>query len=251
MPIANVARWDGASWTALGSGTDHIVLDLSSKGGSLLVGGGFGVAGGKGSAGLALWDEYPTDIHLQDLHASRTDSGVALAWKLSPRGRAEIIGIRVQRSPEQTGPYEDRTETPLDPRETTSFHDRNSDIRASYWYRLVLQLRDGESSIVGPVYIEAMHGGSSTEPILKVTQAHIGVQIHYHLEAGPVPVMLRVFDVRGRYVVQVEQSLQAAGDYVRIWDRRDSNGRNVPNGLYFVQLAAGELRAAAKFGIMN
>ncbi len=54
-----VARWDGASWSALGSGVDHHVLALTvlDPGSEVLaVGGRFTTAGGAAAAHIATWD---------------------------------------------------------------------------------------------------------------------------------------------------------------------------------------------------
>jgi hypothetical protein len=56
----NIARWDGASWTAVGSGMDDSVTALLSyddgRGTALYAGGFFANAGGAGTWGIAKWD---------------------------------------------------------------------------------------------------------------------------------------------------------------------------------------------------
>ena len=42
----NIARWDGSSWSALGSGVNGYVTALAMLGNDLFVGGGFTTAGG-------------------------------------------------------------------------------------------------------------------------------------------------------------------------------------------------------------
>jgi hypothetical protein len=55
---SHVAKWDGTSWTAVGSGTDFYVTALEMDGAGNLYAGGheFGVAGGKAANSLARWD---------------------------------------------------------------------------------------------------------------------------------------------------------------------------------------------------
>jgi hypothetical protein len=56
VPAANVARWDGRTWSPLGSGTDGDVHALAVLGGRLYAGGEFALAGGRLVGGLAVWD---------------------------------------------------------------------------------------------------------------------------------------------------------------------------------------------------
>ena len=52
----NIARWDGNSWAALGSGTDGEVYGLAVLGDGLYAGGYFSTAGGIDAEGIAKWD---------------------------------------------------------------------------------------------------------------------------------------------------------------------------------------------------
>ena len=49
----HIAKWNGSSWTALGSGMNDTVSKLAVLGSDLYAGGWFTTAGGKGSAYLA------------------------------------------------------------------------------------------------------------------------------------------------------------------------------------------------------
>jgi hypothetical protein len=62
VPVSNIARWDGASWSSLGeglSGGDEYanVRALAVYDGSLYVGGSFATAGGVSSSYIARWDD--------------------------------------------------------------------------------------------------------------------------------------------------------------------------------------------------
>jgi outer membrane lipoprotein-sorting protein len=52
----HVAKWDGSSWSALGTGVNGRVFALAVSGTSLYVGGSFTVAGGGFANNLARWD---------------------------------------------------------------------------------------------------------------------------------------------------------------------------------------------------
>ena len=58
VSASNIAKWDGTSWSALGSGTNGTVYALAfDKFGNLYVGGGFTTAGGDASCRrIAKWD---------------------------------------------------------------------------------------------------------------------------------------------------------------------------------------------------
>jgi hypothetical protein len=59
-PASNIARWNGASWSPLGEGTDGAIHSLSvfddGAGAALYAGGDFTMAGGAAADSLARWD---------------------------------------------------------------------------------------------------------------------------------------------------------------------------------------------------
>jgi len=55
--MTRIAKWDGTSWTPLGSGTDSDVLALAiDNAGNIYAGGWFSTAGGSEAKGVAKWD---------------------------------------------------------------------------------------------------------------------------------------------------------------------------------------------------
>lgn len=56
VPANNIARWDGSSWHALGSGTDQSVDAIAQIGSDIYVGGGFATAGGIPANYVARWN---------------------------------------------------------------------------------------------------------------------------------------------------------------------------------------------------
>ena len=54
--VNNIAKWDGTSWSALGSGMDAEVLALAVSGTDLFAGGYFSTAGGVSANMIAKWD---------------------------------------------------------------------------------------------------------------------------------------------------------------------------------------------------
>ena len=56
LAVSNIARWNGTSWAALGTGINGYVLALAIDGQSLYAGGSFSMAGGQVATNLARWD---------------------------------------------------------------------------------------------------------------------------------------------------------------------------------------------------
>src|SRR5439155_1391075 len=52
----NIAKWNGSSWSALGSGLDSYVLALAVSGSDVYAGGYFTTAGGKAAYSIAKWN---------------------------------------------------------------------------------------------------------------------------------------------------------------------------------------------------
>jgi hypothetical protein len=59
MPLNGIAKWDGTTWSPLGSGIDGGITALAVIGSNLYVGGHFLEAGGVSSANIALWHFNP------------------------------------------------------------------------------------------------------------------------------------------------------------------------------------------------
>lgn len=56
VSIDNIAKWDGSSWSSVGSGMGGIVLALATSGSNVFAGGWFGTAGGNTANNIAKWN---------------------------------------------------------------------------------------------------------------------------------------------------------------------------------------------------
>lgn len=81
----HVAKWDGTSWSALGSGVGYFtVRDLAVDGsGNLYAGGDFNTAGGKQSLNFAIWHGAMVPVYLRQLTAERYGSTVTVRCELA------------------------------------------------------------------------------------------------------------------------------------------------------------------------
>src|SRR5437867_8965131 len=55
LPAANIAKWNGSSWSALGSGMNDSVHAVAVSGDNLYAGGDFSEAGGRDALHIAKW----------------------------------------------------------------------------------------------------------------------------------------------------------------------------------------------------
>ncbi len=69
--------------------------------------------------------------------------------------------------------------------------------------------------------------------------------LHYVLPE-PAAVSLDVFDHSGRLVGSLVQAGQQSGRYRVIWDVSGVSRQELPNGVYFLRLVAGEFRSVRK-----
>ncbi len=57
--------------------------------------------------------------------------------------------------------------------------------------------------------------------------------------SGPTPVTLEVYDVRGRRIAHTDFGMRQSGSRL-VWNGRDSRGRDVPTGVYWAVIRAGD-----------
>jgi DNA-binding transcriptional regulator YhcF (GntR family) len=63
--------------------------------------------------------------------------------------------------------------------------------------------------------------------------------IQYHINSAS-QVSLHIFDVQGKMIRSLRNEYQQSGTYTVRWDGLDDNGKQVPSGIYFLRINAGE-----------
>jgi len=74
--------------------------------------------------------------------------------------------------------------------------------------------------------------------------------------AADATVTIRIYDVKGRLVRQLDLGVQKAGRYVdklkaAYWDSKDQTGKAVSSGLYFYTFKAGDFQATRRMVIVK
>jgi len=96
VPARNIARWNGSTWSNLGSGTNSIVMALTMSGPDLYVGGVFTLAGNSDASYIAAWHPAtlpggtPTATATPPIPATGTNTPAPL-----PAGTATITATQV------------------------------------------------------------------------------------------------------------------------------------------------------------
>ncbi len=56
IPVNHIAKWDGRTWSAVGSGMNHVVVALAVSGSNVYAGGAFTMTGGSSANYIARWN---------------------------------------------------------------------------------------------------------------------------------------------------------------------------------------------------
>jgi hypothetical protein len=191
-------------------------------------------------------------IEVTDLVVSAGDRGVSLSWRLSADAQRELRGVRVQRAEASNGPFVERTSHDLPPTAAMSFDDQDVRPGNTYWYRLQLESTSGTVEFAGPIQITVADAvAHRTALATPIVSADGSVSIRFSLGTAAGAARLEIFDISGRRVKSLAQSLSQPGQYLRTWDRRDESGTEVARGVYVVRLEAGSIGLARKLVLVQ
>jgi len=120
----------------------------------------------------------------------------------------------------------------------------------TYWYRIVLVGSSGEESY-GPIEVRV----DAVPTAYRAYQSYPNpfnplCNIRYDIaRAGKVTV--RVFDVDGSLVRTLVDGWREPGVYSEIWEGRREDGKELPSGVYFYRLEAGDFVATHKLVLLR
>jgi len=69
--------------------------------------------------------------------------------------------------------------------------------------------------------------------------------------AGPGPVRVGIYDIRGALVRMLTSGVASAGRHRIMWDGRNEQGRRVSSGIYFCRLEAGEFTDTKRMALLR
>jgi hypothetical protein len=232
---------------------DTWVRTLALSGDLVFAGGSFRGVSGLPQSYLAAIGSVPISVQVENLSAVQAQSGVLLAWRLSAAAVRDLLGVVVQRGDAPAGPFEPLSPSPLAPAVAMTFADDAVIPARTYWYRLALPARDGTST-VSPA-VQGIAGGGSdrrTEPRLESVQVHTDhVEIRFVVGHSSLPVELSVYDIAGRRVWALDETVPGPGEHVVIWDRRSDGGLRVPRGIYLLRFQAQRASTAKKMILLE
>ena len=136
-------------------------------------------------------------VYIEDLQARVHESGIELAWRFSEPARREVAAVRIQRSLEALGPYEDLTSLPLVPDVEMSYLDGEAPRGGSLWYRLAAQTHEGGLVFAGPIQVDGSSGGlvrSILHTIREVEPERVDIRYAVGARAA---VRIDIFDIAG------------------------------------------------------
>jgi len=172
---------------------------------------------------------------------------IALEWQ--PTDAGDVRAYEFERALGTDGEFELRTPMPIPAAslavgegryrwEDTAPVDGN---RATY--RIIAWNGRGDRIELGRLEVVRAGAAGMKLALAPITPNPLGsrAQLRFIIPGGsvPVPASVTIFDVRGRRVAVPLDQVLLPGTYELAWDGQDAAGRELPTGVYFVELRAG------------
>ena len=236
--VNRIARWEGDTWSALGSGVSgsrglETVRALHVHDGNLYLGGDFETAGDKPSAGVARWREQVTPVLLASFDVLPSPGRVDIQWQITHTSDPAEFRLEGHRDGEwwlvshrTAGPRAYRATDGADRllRGGTIEYQLHAKERGQDWQLLRRQRVTVPAQVTG---LSAL--GIHPNPFSHRTT------IPFVLERDG-RVRLTIFDAGGRMIRALDDRVLRSGRSVVTWDGTNDAGHAVPSGLYLVRL---------------
>ncbi|RKY52859.1 MAG: hypothetical protein DRP89_06995 [Candidatus Neomarinimicrobiota bacterium] len=198
---------------------------------------------------LDLQEDVSLPVTLSSFSATYSNGTIVLRW--STESEVEIRGFNILRSEKRKGPFEQIT-TALIPTQGNGsvgkeyeFVDRNVESGKGYWYKIEVVNMNGENLLMGPIYAKVEKESILPEGCILFRNypnpfnPKTTIQYHISQEAALSPISLKIYNSLGEEVLTLVRRTQNPGNHSVDWNGRNSNGMEVPSGIYFYQLSSG------------
>jgi len=250
IPAEGVALFDGATWSALGTGIDGRVEAVVQHGDLLVAGGNFTQAGAVAAMNVAAWDGLswqPLGEGLDDdVYCLLSVEGQLFAGGLFQHSGAEEVSYIARWDGERWEPLGSGTNGRVNALAEFAgrlyvggWFDQAGGKPASKiasWYYSVVDVAEGDQDeVMAPANVPETVTLSG--PVPNPFNPH--TTISFTVPQADL-VDLSVFDLQGQLVTTLLRERVSAGQHDITWNGRDNRGRTVPSGVYFYRLQAND-----------
>jgi hypothetical protein len=191
-----------------------------------------------------------TDLTFESVSARAEQGYVTLSWQMAVDVPA-ASSFRIERSETSDGEYRRlELEVSKDSQYSFSCVDRSVFSDETCWYKIVLVSQSGEEAY-GPieVHVDAVPTAYAAYQSYPNPFNPLCTMRYNIAHAGRVS--LSVFDVSGSLVRTLVDAWREPGAYSEIWDGKRDDGKELPSGVYFYSLKAGEFVATHKMVLLK
>jgi hypothetical protein len=184
--------------------------------------------------------------------AEPLESGsVVLRWTVGALG--SVTEINIYRAISAEGPFLRVNEESLPVESPGSFEDSSVWPETVFWYEVRLLLSGGEEDVLfgSPAMVTTIGRLALRLEMARPNPFHDATSLRFDVPDHTGRVMLGVFSLSGREVRRLVDGTWDRGRHELSWDGRDSRGKTVSSGVYFVRLEVDGERRIQKVMVMR